>query len=68
MGSVIATGMQSCALSNNKHFALLISLGFLVLPSDGISSARIRAALLSEINECMGLQTLSKGLTAALLF
>ena len=68
MGSVIATGTQSCAPSNNKHFVLLISLVFLTLPGDGTSSARIWAALLSEVNECMGLQPLSKGLTAALLF
>ena len=41
---------------------------FLALPGDRIQSARIWAALLSEVKESMGLQPLSDGLAAALLF
>lgn len=68
MGGVIDTGTQSCTHVHNKHLTLPISLVFFSLPGDGIQSARIWAALLSEVNERTGLQPLSKALTAALLF
>lgn len=60
----VATGMWSSASFTNKHFALLITLLFLMLYCEPICSVRIWAVHLSGVNVCMGLQPLLRGLTA----